>query len=262
MNTILGGDMRLYYTWEKLNSKYKDFIILNSENTAFEQKDEYIEQIKSSEFVILPAPLTTDGKTLRGFEVLTLEDVSNLIDDSKVIKYQNDEKYVSYMAYLTAEGAVGDLLLNYNQALSGKRITITGYGRIAKYLIDILTRFNCQITVVLRNMSKFDNLRHGNINKITFDSIESVILSSDIIINTVPEEVISDEILDKLSDDVYLMELASKPGGFDYESAQKHRYKAVRLSGLPGKCAPKSAGIFIADIISENIEKIRKERCK
>ena len=261
MNIILGGDLRLYYTWEKLKQKY-DFTILNDGNTKPEEKSKYIEQIQSSEFVILPTPITSDGKTLRGLEMFSLDDISELIPDNKTIDYQNNEKYVSYMAYLTAEGAVGDLLMNYNQALKDKRITILGYGRIANYLIDILTKFDCSITVVLRNMSKFDNAKHKNIKRINFVGLNDSLMNTDIIINTVPENVIPKEALDKLSENVYLMELASKPGGFNYDYANKHCYNVVKLPGLPGICAPKSAGIFIADIISENIDKVRKEKCK
>ena len=46
-----------------------------------------------------------------------------------------------------------------------------------------------------------------------------------------------------------VIDLASAPGGVDYEAAKRLSIKAVHALSLPGKAAPKSAGIIIKNAV-------------
>jgi dipicolinate synthase subunit A len=46
-----------------------------------------------------------------------------------------------------------------------------------------------------------------------------------------------------------LLELASAPGGFDTEAAEKLGLKIIAAPGLPGQCAPYAAAELIRDAI-------------
>ena len=72
---------------------------------------------------------------------------------------------------------------------------------------------------------------------------------ADLVFNTVPACVLGREILSKLRKDALIIDLASKPGGVEFDTARELGIKTVWALSLPGKCAPISAG----DIILETI---------
>ena len=68
---------------------------------------------------------------------------------------------------------------------------------------------------------------------------------ADILINTVPAEIIDKNILSRLRKDVLLIDIASPPFGVDIGLAGSYGINAVRALGLPGKYAPEEAGRLI-----------------
>ena len=68
---------------------------------------------------------------------------------------------------------------------------------------------------------------------------------ADILINTVPAEIIDKNILSRLRKDVLLIDIASPPFGVDIGLADSYGINAVRALGLPGKYAPEEAGRLI-----------------
>ena len=76
----------------------------------------------------------------------------------------------------------------------------------------------------------------------------------DIIFNTVPERIISNDVLLALPSKTILIELASLPGGFDPDIATQCEVAFVDGKGLPGKYAPKSAGKILSDTIIQYLK--------
>ena len=58
------------------------------------------------------------------------------------------------------------------------------------------------------------------------------------------------------SEDVVIIDIASAPGGIDYEYALNHGINAKLCLGLPGKVAPRAS----ADILVTEIEALIEER--
>ena len=77
----------------------------------------------------------------------------------------------------------------------------------------------------------------------------------DVIFNTVPSRIVSNEQILALDTDTLLIELASAPGGFDFEIAEQYGLKCINAQGLPGKYAPRSAGLAIAEALIKIIDK-------
>lgn len=269
-NIIIGGDIRMMYACEYLNDHYGVFTHLNINNVEMSH-DALSEIINRAETVVLPIPLSFDNITVNGMPSLGINDTLNMISDNTIVfgiacdyfpekrhitsvNYSEDEVYMLEMAYLTAEGAVGHILTEHRRKLKGERVSILGYGRISKALIDILNCFGCEISVVLRNRLKFDENKHRNV-KIYDISEKNRILDSEIIINTVPSRIIDDDILSNMNKDTLLIELASRPFGFEFETARKLGINAVYLPGLPGKCAPESAGYALGKTVCKHLNK-------
>ena len=93
-----------------------------------------------------------------------------------------------------------------------------------------------------------------------YDVIENVTLSSfDVVFNTVPDRIISDDSLLELPDGKIFIELASSPGGFDSEIAVQCSHTVVDGKALPGKYAPQSAGAILADTVHSILQNATKK---
>ena len=76
----------------------------------------------------------------------------------------------------------------------------------------------------------------------------------DIVINTVPKQVLSGHDLSLLPQGTLLLELASLPGGFDPAHGEALGLHTVIGRGLPGKYTPAGAADIIAETIYEELE--------
>ena len=54
--------------------------------------------------------------------------------------------------------------------------------------------------------------------------------------------------------DCVILELASAPGGVDFDAARALGRRAIRAPGLPGKVAPRSAAAAIRDSVYHILE--------
>ena len=261
----------MYSAHEYLLSKGCDSVIMNEITQPSATVEDYTELSHTADVLVLPAPLTSDGIHIKGCKELDASDVFKAIGNtlvfsgavpeiyinpsSKYINYLDDEDYILEMAYLSAEGTLGHLLSNYSRALRDSKTVIIGWGRIAKFLYTQLLTYTSKIVTVLRRADVISELIHSGIDACNFDSLITSCRDSDIIINTVPSMVLHESVLAKISTDAYILDLASKPGGVDFDAAERLGLTAIKLPGLPGKCAPVSAGEALGKCIFTNLEK-------
>ena len=66
------------------------------------------------------------------------------------------------------------------------------------------------------------------------------------------------ELLQNTDCDTLLIDLASLPGGVDFDAASPLRIDAQRALSLPGKCAPKTAGEIIKTTVFRMIEEVNR----
>ena len=65
------------------------------------------------------------------------------------------------------------------------------------------------------------------------------------VVNTVPAPVLTRVILKELPRDAYILDIASAPGGTDFECAREYGIRAELAPGLPGKYAPKESAYIL-----------------
>lgn len=164
-----------------------------------------------------------------------------------VYDYTDDEDFMMRNARLTAEGAVGLLIADYEGSVSDTEILVTGYGRIGKALSSYLQIMGADVTVaarkpVDRKLAEIYGLRAVDYSSIDFSRCR-------VIINTVPSLVIDSHAVDAMRNDVFIIDLASKPGGVDHIRAKKRDLSCIHALSLPGKTAPLAAGKIIKDTI-------------
>ena len=80
----------------------------------------------------------------------------------------------------------------------------------------------------------------------------------DLVFNTVPARIFDEKLLKNTDRHTLLTDLASLPGGVDFEAASALRIDAQRALSLPGKCAPKAAGDIIKTTVFQIIEEVHR----
>jgi polyribonucleotide nucleotidyltransferase len=89
----------------------------------------------------------------------------------------------------------------------------------------------------------------GKDGLVHISQLEDIACEADLVFNTVPAVILDEGILSKLSRDCLVIDLASKPGGVDFNTARDLGIKTIWALSLPGKVAPITAGEAIKDTI-------------
>jgi len=284
---LLGGDLRQYTASVMLGQMGYDIQMFgvygakeNTDTSIFGA--EYEEALSKANAVVLPLPVSPDGiylncPFLNGREKLRLTEILKFINLNTVIvggrvpmgfgkeaeergflvkDYFESEDFQIQNAYITAEAALSIAMNSLDKNICGSKIAITGYGRIAKHLERLLLGLGAEVTVAARKDSDLawayshgctvlkigNGEEKGNIYKLTD--------GYDVIYNTVPNRLFDEDFLKQAKGSTYIIDLASVPGGVDIRAAKELGSNVLWAASLPGKYAPKSAGVLIASCVS------------
>ena len=165
--------------------------------------------------------------------------------------YFKREDFVLRNAYITAEGAVQRTMEQLRCTVRDTRCLVLGYGRIGKFLARLLRGFGAEVTVAARNSRALAQAQLDGCHSCMLTELKSVLPWCDVIYNTVPHMILDRELLRKVPEHCFCMDLASVPGGIDLPAAEKLGLNTLWASGLPGKTAPESAGKAVLDTIMQ-----------
>ena len=280
--TIIGGDLRNVKICEILSKQGNDIFTYALENAGEinEYKDIKVcntleETIEKSENIILPIPFSKDGQfvhTLYTNKKLSIDEVlSRIKKEQKVflgaIQDNLKEKYkelqiidlmkLEEVAVLntiaTAEGAIEIVIRETQKNIQGSKILVLGFGRVAKVVAQKFKALDAKVTCAARKQEDFAwietlGLEYKNINQLNREMAKY-----DIIINTVPKLILKEEQLKNVQKQTLLIDLASNPGGIDFEVAKKLELKCIWALALPGKVSPISTAEILVKSILKNI---------
>lgn len=150
----------------------------------------------------------------------------------------------------TAEGAVQMAMEMMPVTIHGCSATVLGFGRIGATLARLLGVMGAETSVVARRPEHLARITELNLRPVPFKNMAACLEEAEVIFNTVPALVLTAELLEGLSPETIIIDLASAPGGVDYQKAQSMGLKAVLAPGLPGKVAPRTAGKILAQVIA------------
>lgn len=237
---IASKDERYKYLCTLLNNSGHTARIVNVEEMEF--PDALILPIKrehsEEELYKISKRVSDQTKVFYGGD----EIVSRLFK-SKLYDYSKNECFLLGNARITAEAFFTVWQRESGESLHGKKILISGYGRIGKYLAKMLSNLGANIYVFAR--------RNEVKLQVENDGFHSVDLSRstmvDAIINTVPAVIFNRDLLSEISQNTYLFELASKCG---FEESDR----VIFALGLPGKILPKSAAEAIYNAVISDLD--------
>ena len=256
--SIIGGDLRTV----KLIK-----LLAQDENTikvwGFENNEEIL---KLKEIILGPTPFTKDKKyvctqytnqklkieeltkNLKGKLLLAGSIPNNVLDKVEAIDILKDENLVILNAISTVEGTINIAIKETQKNLYKSNILVIGYGRIGKILVDRLNAFKANVYCSARgkDITWIDTFGGKSIK---YEDLNEQLNKFDIIINTVPVLILDKERLKLLDKDVLLIDIASAPGGIDFNVAQDLKIKTIWELGIPGKIAPLSSAEYIKETI-------------
>ncbi len=258
-----GGKAVSYFALEKLGEAQPDFASLRF-------------AAAKCGAVILPAPLTRDGKTLgtplSDLQITLGEEFGRALSgkvvfcankellmklcapkDAVVFDYLADETLAAKNAALTAEGALAAAINASDTAIFGSRCLVAGCGRIGKLLAHRLSALGADVTVSARRESDLAMIRAFGLKAAETGALASSGEQYDFIFNTIPAPVFGEKELLATARGV-VIDLASKPGGVDLEACRHLGINGFSAPGLPGKTAPETAARIIRDTIYRIME--------
>lgn len=175
--------------------------------------------------------------------------------DGEIFDYGARDDFAILNALPTAEGAIECAMREYEGTISSSKCLVTGFGRIGKILAHKLVLLGANVTVSARKPSDLAYVKALGYNAVNTEKLRTV-KRFDIVFNTIPKLIFDRELLMNTDTNTLIIDLASLPGGVDFDTAEKLGIYAVRALSLPGKCAPKTAGEIIKTTVFDIIKEV------
>ena len=181
-------------------------------------------------------------------------------EDAKatLIDYYNFEDLQQRNALPSAEGAIMVAMENTDRVIEGMRVLICGYGRIGKLLADKMKRLGASVSVAARRDEILCEIAMAGFEAVDLRQINDLIRASqgcEVIFNTIPSQIFTRQVVEKIVGDPLYIEIASAPGGIDLQSARERKMRIIFAPSLPGRYAPASAGEYIFETIKDILSK-------
>ena len=277
---VVGGDARQLAMAESILADGYDVYMVGFEN--IELKEGLIscslkEALKKAEHILLPVPTVGIDSHLNApysRTKINLDDdftrkmsgkkvfcgvSKKLIATSEIWKninikdYSTRDDFAISNAVPTAEGAIGIAMFEFKGTIHGARCLVAGFGKVGKALCTALNGLGARVTASAR---KAEDLAW--IKALRYKAIQTSEIATradfDIIFNTIPSLIFDEKTLAKLNPGTIIIDLASLPGGVDFETAKSLGFNVIHALALPGKVAPKTAGEIIKNTVYNMIE--------
>jgi len=153
----------------------------------------------------------------------------------------------------TAEGAIQIAMQETPYTIHNSCCFVLGYGRVGTTLARMLRSLGAKTFVVSKNDVELARAFEQGSSIIKLEELAHKINQADIIFNTIPARVLDGAVLEAVSKNSLIIDIASTPAGTNFELAEKLGIKAILAPGLPGKVAPKTSGEILARILPKLI---------
>ncbi|RDV84876.1 dipicolinate synthase subunit DpsA [Ammonifex thiophilus] len=273
---VVGGDQRAVYTAEELAGRGARVRLVGHEASlpGVELAKEIKAGLVGAEAVIFPFPGVQEGgeiETPSGVLHLKEEDLLPLPRGGlvftgfanpyllrlaerlglKLIPVADRDDFAILNSIPTAEGALQMAMELLPITIHGSQVLVLGFGRVGKTLGRMLQALGAKVMVATREPAERARALEMGLKAIDFPALRGCIGEAEVIFNTVPALVLTARLLKHTRPDVLIIDLASKPGGTDFEAARALGRQALLAPSLPGKVAPKTAGRILGQVIAE-----------
>lgn len=281
---ILGGDARQLEIIEKLNNLDAQLDLV-----GFDQLDQYFHGVSKMDLedidpttvdaIVLPVAGANDEGIVESLFSdtkiqLTKEWLSNTPDHCviysgiptrflldcentckcELVKLFERDDVAIYNSIPTVEGTLMVVIQNTDITIHNANVMILGLGRTGMSLARAFDALGANVKVGARRPEHLARITEMGLEPFHIKNLEQEVEDVDVVINTVPSQIITSLVLSKMPSRALIVDVASKPGGTDFRYAEKRGIKAILVPGLPGIVAPKTAGRIIANVLAELLE--------
>ena len=149
----------------------------------------------------------------------------------------------------TAEGTLGIIMSACDETVAGMSVALIGWGHVAKACAKLLSAVGARVTVFARSLTALAEAESCGLSACHICELAGRAGDFLTLVNTVPAQVVTGEVIARTRPDCLLIALASKPGGTDFAACRENSRRAIHALSLPGKYAPVTAGEIIADTV-------------
>ena len=277
--TIIGGDSRIEELVKFLEQDKNEICLYGlekSEKLARFRNEKNVEfAIKNSDLIITSIPLSKDGKYINtplSNNRVSVQEFFEIVKNKKIItgnitseiqnyiKSENNLEIIDILKFEeltvlnsipTAEGAIQIAMEKSNVTIHNSKCLVLGFGRIGKVLAKMLLGIGAKVYCEARKVEDIAWIQAYGYNPIHLNELNNYLSEFDFIFNTIPFLILDKNYLKLVKKEAILIDLASKPGGIDFEEANKLNLENYWALALPGKVASKTAAKYIYESIKK-----------
>lgn len=171
----------------------------------------------------------------------------------QIVETANLDQLAILNSIPSAEGAIQMAMEASPITIHGSESFVLGLGRCGWTLARTLKGMGAHVTGVARKPADLARAIEMGLDAVHFADLEERIGKAEIIFNTVPNLILDKVMLDQVNKEAVVIDIASIPGGTDFEYAKALGIEAILAPGLPGKVAPKAAGKILAQVYPQLI---------
>lgn len=275
---IVGGDQRQAYLANELaKDGYKVYAILCENNKLYDfriiKTNNLKTALQNSDVVIFPLPVTDGDNYINAPFSKIQESTDDILKNIKsgtavfggkvstefkqkckdngieIVDYLERDEFAILNGIPTAEGAIEIALKEKATTIWKSKCLISGFGRIAMPLSKILTSMGADVEILTHSNKSLSLASACGYKTITGNELKEHIEKYDIVFNTAPSIIFTSDVLKNAHRECLFIDLASKPGGIDFECAKFEGLQVIWALSLPGKTAPLTAGSIVKSTI-------------
>jgi len=286
--SVVGGDLRIVklvemliedgYTVYSYGLEYSEELL---KLDRVEMCPTLAEAVKDAKAIVGPVPLSSDRKNLSmPFSNVKLpieefidclagkiliagnitEPVRNMLDEKSIdyIDLLKREEFSVLNTISTAEGTIQIAMEETQRTVHGRNVLIMGFGRVGKVLAKMLSGIGAKVYCEARKNEDIAWIKAYGYEPIHLNDLDKHLGKFDIIINTIPFQILDNDRLGLLKKDILVIDLASNPGGVDRKAAKEKNIKLIWALSLPGKVAPVTSAEFIKETLYHALKEVEK----
>lgn len=279
---IIGGDARYLEIIDALCKREANIYLIGYEKISFQQANIFQLQDAEVDFtkmdaIILPVHGTApDGKVTSSYSTkhftLTKEMLqatakhcviytgitNDFLDEATKnrqleVVFARDDVAI-YNSIPTAEATLQLAIEHTTTTIHRANVIVLGFGRVGFTVARLFKNVGANVTVAVRKDTDIARITEMGMKPILIKDLREEIADNTICMNTIPSLILEKKVISAMNQNTLIIDLASAPGGTDFEFAKEKGIKTVHALGLPGKTAPKTAGKIIAKTIISLME--------
>ncbi|MFT4105566.1 MAG: dipicolinate synthase subunit DpsA [Lacrimispora sp.] len=271
---LLGGDSRQVFLSRILaGNGFKTTIHYDSEDSSFSME----EAIKSHSIILFPIPFTRDKISLfsaQPMDDLGIGNILSLLTPEHTVfggsipayvkeyaktngiacfDYMDMEDVTVKNTIATAEGAIAEAIKLSPCCLHKSKCLVTGFGRCARTLALKLKGLDALVTVADRNDTQLAFAGSIGFDTVPLSDMKPSMGEYDFIFHTIPALIFEEDLILSMNPEVTIIDIASAPGGVDFEVCRQQNIRAKLCLGLPGIYAPQTSAEILFEGIVKNL---------